>query len=214
MKRVYLVVLAVLLSTVAAAPSHAATLKMPAAPALDLGEVGPREIPVNLRLSNELRTAEFVVKTSPFDKISYPIGAYTVALLEKNLDRVFADGTVTRDGDHATDGAMILEVEIVSFDAVIPHPAYKPYSASVVYKTTVTSPSGDVIMTLTTTGSGQTSKGMMSGFKAKSLAAESAARAMNDAMTQLLQGLLNAEELSVRDDSESSQAEAAEPPAS
>jgi hypothetical protein len=69
-------------------------------------------------------------------------------------------------------------------------------------------------MTLTTTGSGQTSKGMMSGFKAKSLAAESAARAMNDAMTQLLQGLLDAEELGTPAPSGDNDRQAEEPPAS
>ncbi len=178
-----------------AAPSQSATLNLPEPPLLEVAGGPPRALPVALRLSDELASQVHVVKTSPFDSIRYPIGAYSAALLEKNLGRVFRTDAAAQLPQGADRPLAILELTIESFAAVIPHPAYKPYTAEVVYRATVTDPDGTVLFSSAATASAQTSKGMVSGVQAKSLAGEAAAQAMNDAMTQLLESLLTAEEL-------------------
>lgn len=180
-----------------AASAHAATLKMPAAPVIEL-ELGDGEIPyplsVGLFVPDDVKDEIFVVKTSPFDKIKYPIGGYTVDVFSVNLPQVF-DKVVEVSGPKAADVDLVIEVDIVRFEAKIPHPAYNPYTATAVYKITVRDSSGETLLGQTVTGDGQTSKGMMSGFKAKRLAAESAARAMAEAAKEALEALAEAPEL-------------------
>lgn len=182
----------------AAITVNAATLKMPEAPKIELENIGEIELPLALNaglfIPEDVATAEHVVKTSPFDKIKYPVGPYTAELFTANLPQVFAKVTKV-DGPTAADVDVIVEVEIVRFEATIPHPAYNPYTATAVYKVTVRDPAGETLIVQTVTGDGQTSKGMMSGFSAKGLAAESAVRAMNDAAKQALEALAEAPEL-------------------
>jgi hypothetical protein len=170
---------------------------MPEAPELEVqGIQSPLVVAVAVRFADDLPEEEYVVKTSPFDKMRYPIGEYSVNLLMRNVDRIFQ--SAAKEGSPQPGGGeavAVLELKIENFDAVIPRPAYKPYTAEVVYRASVFDLEGNKLFTVVTTGSAQTSKGMMSGFKAKRLAAESAAQAMNDAMTQLLEGLLCSEEL-------------------
>lgn len=185
-----------LIVLVTAAPLvQAATLKMPSAPVLDVSGAAALTTPAVLVVSDELRDTSYVVRTSPFDKIRYPVGEYTVALLERNLGRAFASWRAAPQADAIPESTLQLTLTIERFEAVIAHPAYKPYTADVVYRLTVRDPAGETVFTQTAAGSAQTSKGMLSGFGAKQLAAEAAARAMNDAMTQLLAGLLEADEL-------------------
>lgn len=193
MKRVCLIVLSFLF----AISASAATLKMPAAPEIEL-EVTQGETPfplaAGLFLPSEVRSAVYVVKTSPFDKISYPIGEYTVDVFKRNLPQVF--GSVVEVGSAKATGVdVVVEIAIVRFEAVIPHPASNPYTATMVYKITVRGADGETLLAQTITGDGQTSKGMMSGFKAKQLAGESAARAMTEATRQALEALAEAPEL-------------------
>ena len=193
MKRACLIVLSLLF----AMSASAATLKMPAAPEIEL-EVNQDEVPyplsAGLLLPNEVRLAVHVVKTSPFDRIKYPIGEYTVDLFSRNMPQVFA--TVSEiDSVKAADVDVVIEIAIVRFEANIPHPASNPYTATAVYKITVRDTDGDTLLVQTVTGDGQTSKGMMSGFKAKQLAAESAVRAMNDAARQAFEALAEAPEV-------------------
>jgi hypothetical protein len=180
-----------------AASAPAATLKMPPAPELALEidtTVVPHPLTAGLFLSADVRSNVYVVKTSPFDKIKYPIGEYTFDLFNRNLPQVLAE-VVTVDAPSSKDVEIVISIEIVRFEAIIPNPAYNPYTATVVYKITVQDPNGETLLVQTVTGEGQTSKGMMSGFKAKQLAAESAVRAMNDAATQALEALFDAPEL-------------------
>jgi len=175
----------------------AATLKMPAAPQLTLAvtpEGGPFPLKAGLVLAAEVRDAVHVVKTSPFDKIKYPIGEFTADLFTANLGQVFAE-VVVAPADAASDADVLVEVAIDRFEAVIPNPAYNPYTATMVYRVTVTDAAGGVLLTQVVSGDGQTSKGMMSGFKARRLAAESAAMAMSAAATQALEALADAPEL-------------------
>lgn len=185
------------LCLVAAASVTAATLKMPAASVLEPDLEGldvPYAMPIGLYLSQETRSFVHVVKTSPFDKIKYPVGAYTAELFARNLGQVFADVEEV-SGSSSSGGRIVVEIAVDHFEAVIPHPAYNPYTATVAYKLTVRDAEGEVLYSQTLTGDGQTGKGMMSGFKAKGLAAESAVRAMNDAATQALEALADAPEL-------------------
>jgi hypothetical protein len=181
----------------AAVSAHAATLKMPAAPTIELepsdGEV-PRPLSVGLFVPDDVKDEIFVVKTSPFDRIKYPIGGYTVDVFATNLPQVFSK-VIEVGGPKAAGVDLVIEVDIVRFEATIPHPAYNPYTATAVYKITVRNSSGETLLVQTVTGDGQTSKGMMSGFKAKRLAAESAARAMAEAAKQALEALADAPEL-------------------
>ncbi len=182
-----------------AVSAPAATLKLPAAPEIDLEiDRGDPEVPyplsAGLLLSNEVRSAVFVVKTSPFDRIKYPIGDYTVDLFSRNMPQVFGN-VVEVDSVKAAEVDVVIEIAIVRFEAVIPHPASNPYTATMVYKITVKDTDGETLLVQTVTGDGQTSKGMMSGFKAKQLAGESAARAMADAGRQALEALAEAPEL-------------------
>ncbi len=180
---------------VLAGPCQAGTLKLPDPPVIEIDGAEPLPLVVSLSIPDGVSSCVHTVKTSPFDKMRYPVGTYTVELLEKNLATVFSHVVGTGSTPKGTPADVVLELSIESFDAAIPHPAYNPYTASVVYRVRVKDPAGEVLFTQTTSGSGQTSKGMMSGFKAQQLAAESAARAMNDAMRQLLEGLLDSREL-------------------
>lgn len=193
MKRASLIVLSLLI----AIPASAATLKMPAAVEIELEtETGETPLPLSagLFLPSDVRSAEYVVKTSPFDKIKYPIGAYTVDLFGRNLPQIF-DSVVEVESEKASGVDVVIEIAIVRFEAVIPHPASNPYTATAVYKMTVRDAGGETLLVQTVTGDGQTSKGMMSGFKAKQLAGESAVRAMTDAGRQALEALAEAPEL-------------------
>jgi hypothetical protein len=193
MKTTMLTVLCLLIA--AAAP--AATLKMP--PATDIAletteEFVPYALTAGLFMSDEVRSEIYVVKTSPFDKIKYPIGGYTVDVFSRNLPQIFAEVVEINDAK-AADVDLVVEVAIVRFEAIIPHPASNPYTATAVYKITVSDTDGETLLVQTVTGDGQTSKGMMSGFKAKQLAGESAARAMTDAARQALEALADAPEV-------------------
>lgn len=172
----------------------AGTIKLPQPPELEIGDRDPFEIAAELRVPDDTAEKIVVVKTSPFDRMRFPVGRYSVTLLENHLDRVFARPSDER-GALAELPTVVVELDIEHFEAKIPMPAYKPYTASVVYKARVLDQEGEVVFTQTTTASAQTSKGMLSGFKAKKLAGRAAADAMNDAMTQLLEGLLDSEEL-------------------
>jgi hypothetical protein len=193
MKRLSLVALCLLVI----APARAAKLTMPEPPVVEL-EVGDIELPLprsaGLLVTQKTREEVYVVQTSPFDKIHYPIGVYTADLFAANLPQVFSQ--VAEVGQpESPDQDVVVQVEIVRFEAKIPHPAYNPYTATVVYKITARDQSGEVLLVQTVTGDGQTSKGMMSGFKAKKMAAQAASLAMADALKQALEALAEAPEL-------------------
>lgn len=186
-----------LLCLLIAANAPAATLKLPPATEIELDvneDLIPFPLTAGLLLSDEVRSAVHVVKTSPFDRIKYPIGAFTVDVFGRNLPQVFAEIVEIGEGKKA-EVDVVVRIEIVRFEAVIPHPASNPYTATMVYKITIQDSGGETLLVQTVTGDGQTSKGMMSGFKAKQLAGESAARAMADAAHQALEALAEAPEL-------------------
>lgn len=196
MKRSLLIVLAVFVTT----PVMSATLKMPPASEIKLVETEgkiPFPLSAGIFLGDDVISQVYVVKTSPFDRIKYPIGDFTCDIFHRNLPQIF-ERVVELDSPTATEVDVVVEVEIVRFEAVIPHPASNPYTASAVYKIRVKDSGGETILVQTVSGDGQTSKGMMSGFKAKQLAAESASRAMTAAAQQALEALADSPDLATQ----------------
>ncbi len=184
---------AMLLLTVVVASAF--KLKMPPPPQIDMKGATPHALAAGLFVPKETREYTYALKTSPFDKMIYPIGDQTAGLFEKNLPSVFKS-VVPAEAPKPVSGVdLVVEPSIVKFEAVVPHPAYNPYTATVVLRVTVYDRDGSKIFTQTATGNGQSGKGMGSGFKAQSLAAEAAQSAMVDAAKQILEGLLAAPEI-------------------
>ena len=187
----------VLTLTVVAVSAGAANVKMPPVPKIELegGEAIP--LTAGLYLPDQLRSTVEVVKTSPFDKLKFAVGEFTAELFELNLPLAFARVVPVANEIPADPAAVdvVVSVEIVRFEVNVPHPASNPYTSTAVYRLKVTDPTGETLFTQTATGTGQTSKGIMSGFKAQGLAAEAAKLAMVDAATRAIEGVMDAEEL-------------------
>jgi hypothetical protein len=170
-------------------------LKMGPPPTPDVSQVKALPYTAGLYFTPELKSYQYVVATSPLDKMAYPIGEQTVQLLSQCMPKVFAK-VVPLDSLTDTKGVdVIVEPTIVSFNAVIPHPAYNPYTATSIYKVAVMDSKGQVLFTQTATGNAQSSKGLMSGFSARKICADVAQKAMGDAARQLVEGIADAEEL-------------------
>lgn len=184
---------AVLLITASVAAAF--TLKMPPPPQIEMKGATPYALTAGLFVPKEAREYTYALKTSPFDKMVYPLGEQTVGLFEKNLPSVFKSVVAAAAPKPSSGVDLVVEPSIVKFEAVVPHPAYNPYTATVVLRITVYDRDGNKIFTQTATGNGQTGKGMASGFKAQGLAAEAAQAAMVDAAKQVLEGLLAAPEI-------------------
>lgn len=179
----------------AGAAAQARTLKFPPADKIALEAASPQPKTAGLYLSTEFSEFRHTEKTSPFDKLHYPVGAYSADLLKLNLPQVFqkvVESTTPTPGDGVD---VVLVPGIVSFDAVVPKPAWKPYLATVVYRVDVYDRSGEKIFTQTVTGEGQTSEGMKSGFKAGAQCTTATLMATAKAAKQLLEGLLASEEI-------------------
>lgn len=162
---------------------------------LDIAGIHQHPAKAALVLSKELKETVHVKQTSPFDKLSYPLGEQTARIFRQNLPLVFSRVAEVEARSAASDVDLIVEPAIVSFSSVIPMPAYNPYTAKIVYRVDVYNRKGDKIFTQTAAGDAQTSKGLMSGFAAQSIVAEVANQAMENAMKQVIEGLSAAEEL-------------------
>ncbi|MEC4676052.1 MAG: hypothetical protein VST72_03890 [Nitrospirota bacterium] len=170
-------------------------LKMTAPESLDLSGINRHPYTIGLFIPGELKEYVYEKQTSPFDKVSYPLGEQTALLFKKNLPSVFDDVKELDSKDPAQDVVLILEPSIVKFSSVIPSPAYNPYTATMIYRIDVYDNAGEKIFTQTAIGEAQTSKGLLSGFVARSLASEVAQKAMENAVRQIIEGLSEAEEL-------------------
>jgi hypothetical protein len=162
---------------------------------LDIAGIQQHPFKAGLLLSKELKESVYVKQTSPFDKISYPLGDQTAQIFQKNLPLVFNKVVEIESRNASQNVDLIVEPSIVSFSSVIPMPAYNPYSAKIVYRVDIYDKKGEKIFTQTAAGDAQSSKGLMSGFSAQSIAADVAQKAMENAMKQILEGLSTAEEL-------------------
>lgn len=151
--------------------------------------------PVGLFTTKETKEYEYKIVTSPLDSIVYPLGEQTDLLFKQNLPTIFKSVVEVDSPIPNSKVSLVLQPSIVKFAPVVPYPAYNPYTATIIFKVDVYDKKGEKIYSQTATGEGQTSKGMLSGFSAKSLLADAAEMAMNKAMTQILEGLAEAEEL-------------------
>lgn len=178
-----------------AAAGCAMPLKMAPAPTFEPSGFGKLPHKAGLYIPADLKTYVFELATSPVDKMAYPIGDQTTQFFEKNLPLVFQSVTNVDSKVPPAGVDLVLEPSLVKFDAVVPMPAYNPYTATAVYRVDVFDKKGEKIFTQTATGNHQTSKGMMSGFSAREICAEVAQKAMADAVRQILEGISEAEEI-------------------
>lgn len=170
-------------------------LKMDPPPTPDLSYLKPLPYTAGLYISQELKDYKYVVATSPVDKMVYPLGEQTTMIFEQCTPKVFSK-VVPVESLTASQGVdVIVKPTIVKFDAVIPNPAYNPYTATMVYQAEVFSPDGEKIFTQTATGDAQSSKGLMSGFSARGICAAVAQKAMSEAAKQVMEGIADSEEL-------------------
>jgi hypothetical protein len=162
---------------------------------LDMAGIQQHPSKAGLLLSKELKENVYVKQTSPFDSISYPLGEQTAQIFQKNLPLVFSKVVEIQSRNDIQDVDLIVEPSIVNFSSVIPMPAYNPYTAKIVYRVDIYNKKNEKIFTQTVAGDAQSSKGLMSGFSARNIAADVAQKAMENAIKQILEGLSAAEEL-------------------
>jgi hypothetical protein len=166
------------------------------APQLDLSGINQHPYTAGLFVPPEVKEYIYVAVTSPFDKMSYPLGEQTYELFKKNIPLVFKKVVEVDSTVPDQDVDIVIKPSIVKFHSVIPHPAYNPYTATIIYHIDVYDKKGDKIFAQTATGNAQTSKGLLSGFLARGICAEVAQMAMKDAVKQIAEGLSEAQELS------------------
>ncbi len=170
-------------------------LKMAPPPKLDLSGINQHPYTTGLFVPQEVKNYVYVKQTSPVDKMSYPLGKQTHEIFKKNIPLAFKKVIEVDSINPDQNVDLIIKPSIVKFDSVVPSPAYNPYTASIVYRIDVNNKKGEKIFSQTATGNAQTSKGLLSGFSARSICAEVAQLAMKDAVRQVIEGMSEAEEL-------------------
>ncbi len=173
----------------------ATPLKMAPPSVLNLPEIKQLPHTSGLFIPQDLKDYVHIKVTSPVDKMTFPIGNQTSELFKKNMPLAFKTVVEVDSLSPGQDVDLIIKPSIVKFESRIPFPAYKPYTSTIVYRVEVYNKKGEKIYGQTTAGEGQTSKGLLSGFFARSLCAEAAQFAMADAVKQIVEGLAEAEEL-------------------
>lgn len=170
-------------------------LKMSPPPTLDASGINQHPYTAGLFVPKEVKEYIFVKSTSPVDKMSYPIGQQTYEIFKNNIPLVFKN-VVEVDSITPDKGIdLIIKPSIVKFDSVVPNPAYNPYTATIIYHIDVYNNNGEKIFAQTATGDAQSSKGMLSGFSARSICADVAQTAMKKSVKQIIEGLSEAEEI-------------------
>ena len=169
-------------------------LKMSPPPTLDLSGINQQPYTAGLLVPQKVKEYVYVKATSPVDKMSYPLGKQTHEIFKKNIPLVFKNVVEVDSIAPDQDVDLIVKPSIVKFESVIPSPAYKPYTATIIYHIDIYNKKGEKIFAQTTTGEAQTSKGLLSGFSARSICAEVAQMAMKDAVKQIIEGLSETDE--------------------
>lgn len=170
-------------------------LKMPPPPQLDLSDIEQHPYTAGLYVPHDLKATVYEKATSPFDKMAYPLGDQTYQIFKKNVPLVF-NRIVEVDSITPNQGIdLFIQPSIVKFSSVIPVPAYNPYTATIIYHVDVYNRSGEKVYAQTATGTGQTSKGYVSGFSAREICADVAQMAMKDAVKQIIEGLSDSEDI-------------------
>jgi hypothetical protein len=175
--------------------SCAMPLKMDPPPAPDLSYLKPLPYTAGLYIPQELKAYQYEVATSPLDKMVYPLGDQTAQIFEQCTPKVFGKVVPVESMTAAKGVDVIIKPSIVKFNAVVPMPAYNPYTATMIYQVEVFTPDGKKIFSETATGDAQSSKGLMSGFSARRICADVAQKAMTKSAKQIMEGMVDAEEL-------------------
>lgn len=173
----------------------ATPLKMGPPPSPDLSRLTPYHRTAAVYIAPELKSYEYVLVTSPLDKMVYPMGDQTVQLFQQCVPKLFDKVVMIDAMPPAETVDVILKPSLVRCEMKVPMPAYNPYTADVVYRVEVLNPKGEQLFVQTAAGTAQTSKGLLSGFSARSICAEVAQMAMADAAKQIMEGLAAADEL-------------------
>ena len=170
-------------------------LKMPSPSTLNITNINQHPYTAGLFIPQSTKEYIHEKATSPLDKMSYPLGNQTAEIFKKNMPLVFKDVVEVNSITPIQDVDLIVQPSIVKFKSVIPFPAYKPYTATIVYHIDIYNKKGEKIFAQTTTGEAQTSKGLLSGFSARSICAEVAQMAIENAVQQIIEGLSETDEL-------------------
>ena len=173
----------------------ATSLKMNPPPRLELPGIEQYDYTAGLYVPQDVKEYVYEKSTSPVDKMAFPIGEQTNEIFKINMPMVFKNVVEVSSisSDQNTD--LVIKPSIVKFESIIPYPAYNPYTSTIVYRVEVYDKKGEKIYVQTATGNGQTSKGLLSGFSARSICADVAQMGMEDAVKQIIEGLSEAEEL-------------------
>jgi len=170
-------------------------LKMPPPSMLNITNINQYPYTAGLFIPQSVKEYIYEKVTSPLDKMSFPLGNQTAEIFKKNMPLVFKNVVEVNSITPIQDVDLIVQPSIVKFKSVIPFPAYKPYTATIIYHIDIYNKKGEKIFAQTTTGEAQTSKGLLSGFLARSICAEVAQMAMEKAVQQIIEGLSEADEL-------------------
>ncbi|MCD4719121.1 MAG: hypothetical protein K8S13_04580 [Desulfobacula sp.] len=170
-------------------------LKMPPPSTLNITNINQHPYTAGLFVPQSLKEYVYVKVTSPLDKMSFPLGEQTNEVFKKNMPLVFKNVVEINSITPGRDVDLIIKPSIIKFNSIIPQPAYKPYIATMIYHVDVYNKKGEKIYAQTSTGEAQTSKGLLSGFSARSICAEVAQMAMGNSVQQIVEGLSEADEL-------------------
>jgi hypothetical protein len=170
-------------------------LKMPPPATLEIADITQYPYTAGLFIPQSDKEYMYVKATSPVDKMSFPLGSQTYDTFKKNLPLIFENVVDVDSITPAQAVDLVIKPSIIKFESVIPYPAYKPYTATIVYHIDIYNKNGEKIYAQTTTGEGQTSKGLLSGFAARSICADVAQMAMDNAVQQIIEGLSETDEL-------------------
>ncbi len=186
-----LCLMAFCLAIVAGGCTHEVT--MPESQQIAALDAKPHNLTAALYIPDDLKKNTEQV-TSPFDTLSFPVGPRLADAFRKNLPRAFSR-VVEAPSPQLPKGADILIVpEILEYQNHIPFPAYNPHHCRIIIKVTCHDISHGVVFSQTTTGNAQTGGNLFSGFKSQQLAAEAAHLAIEDAVAQAVEGLMEADE--------------------
>ena len=170
-------------------------LKMEDPPTPDLSHLKPLPYTAGLYIPQDLKSYEHKVATSPLDAVVYPLGEQTARIFSNCTAKIFNKVVPVTSLTPTEQVDVIIQPAIVKFDAVIPVPAYNPYTATMVYQADVLRPNGQKVFSQRATGDAQSSKGLMSGFSARGICAKVAQDAMVDAAQQIMEAIADSEEM-------------------
>jgi hypothetical protein len=170
-------------------------LTMPPPATLDIANINQYPYTAGLFMPQSDKEYVYEQVTSPVDKMGFPLGKQTYETFNKNMPLIFKNVVDVDSINPSQDVDLIVKPSIIKFESRIPYPAYKPYTATIVYHVDIYGKKGEKIFSQTTTGEGQTSKGLLSGFSARSICAEVAQMAMDNAVQQIIEGLAETDEL-------------------